>query len=404
MAVSPEWLSRISRWRDTMPRLLYHELGRIAFDGFVTRDQLRADQAARRRFAPMPPGTRWGAKWEYAWFRADIVLPKSAAGERIVLKTDLSGDESAIYINGLHAGACDIFHHELTLTAKARGGERFHVLIETYAGHGPRDPAGGGGPNPHGHVTVPEPLRTQAAVGVCSFGIWDEELYQLWIDTQTLYELMDRMAYKESLRVAAVTDALKEMTLVVDLELPRAEMMRTVRAGRALLRPLLEARNGSTSPFMHAFGHAHIDVAWLWPLRETESKCTRTFATQLALMKEYPEYKFLQSQPHLYWMMKQRYPELYADIKKAVTKGPWIADGGMWVEADSNVSGGESLIRQFLHGKRFFQEEFGVAHGPRPSAGRDCRDLRRRSGAHAGGDPELCDSHRPRVYPGGRVS
>lgn len=308
----------------------------------------------------MPPGTRWGAKWEYAWFRADIVLPKSAAGERIVLKTDLSGNESAVYINGRPAGARDNFHHELTLAAKARGGETFHVLIEAYAGHGPHDPAGGGGPNPHGHITVPEPPRTQAAVGVCSFGIWEEELYQLWIDTQTLYELMETMADQDSLRVAAIADALQEMTLVVDLELPRAEMMKTVRAGRAVLRPLLAARNGSTTPFMHAFGHAHIDVAWLWPLRETESKCTRTFATQLAMMKEYPEYKFLQSQPHLYWMMKQRYPALYALIRKAVKKGQWIPDGAMWVEADSNMSGGESLVRQFIHGKRFFREEFGV--------------------------------------------
>ncbi len=343
-----------------MPRLFYRELGRVTFEGFVTRDQLRADQAKRRRFVPMPPGTRWGAKWEYAWFRADIVLPKPAAGECIVLKTDLSGNESAVYINGLPAGARDQFHHELTLAAKARGGERFHVLIEAYAGHGPQDPAGGGGPNPHGHITVPEPPRTQATVGVCSFGIWEEDLYQLWIDTQTLYELMDEMADKESLRVAAITDALKEMTLVVDLELPRTEMMKTVRAGRALLRPLLAARNGSTTPIMHAFGHAHIDVAWLWPLRETESKCTRTFATQLAMMNDYPEYKFFQSQPHLYWMMKQRYPALYALIRKAVKKGQWIPDGAMWVEADSNLSGGESLVRQFIHGKRFFKDEFGV--------------------------------------------
>ena len=360
MAITPEWLSRINRWREVMPRLFYRELGRVAFDGFITREQLRSDQVERRRFSPMPPGTRWGAKWEYGWFRADIVLPRSAAGERIVLKTDLSGNESAVYINGLHAGARDNYHHELTLAAKARGGERFHVLIETYAGHGPYEGSGGGGPNPHGRMTVPEPPRTQAVVGVCSFGMWEEELYQLWIDTQTLYELMDKMADKDSLRVAAITDALKEMTLVVDLELPRAEMMKTVRAGRALLRPLLEARNGSTSPFMHAFGHAHIDVAWLWPLRETEAKCTRTFATQLAMMKEYPEYKFLQSQPHLYWMMKQRYPALYGLIRKAVKKGQWIPDGGMWVEADSNMSGGESLVRQFIHGKRFFKEEFGV--------------------------------------------
>jgi alpha-mannosidase len=77
-------------------------------------------------------------------------------------------------------------------------------------------------------------------------------------------------------------------------------------------------------------------------------------------MEEYPEYKFLQSQCHLYWMMKNHYPKLYARIKESVRKGQWIPDGGMWVEPDTNVTGGESLIRQFIHGKRFFKEEFGI--------------------------------------------
>ena len=118
--------------------------------------------------------------------------------------------------------------------------------------------------------------------------------------------------------------------------------------------------NGSTAPTLFAFGHAHLDVAWLWPLAETQRKAARTFSNQLALMEEYPEYKFLQSQPHLYYMVRAAYPELYRRIKQAVKRGQLIADGGMWVEADTNLSGGESLIRQFLHGKRFFREEFGV--------------------------------------------
>ena len=358
MSLTPEWLNRINNWRRTMPRLFYRELGHVAFDGFATKEQLTVAQAERQRFRPMPAGTHWGAKWEYAWFRATIALPASAAGERVVLKTNLCSDEAAVYINGVHAGARDYFHQEVTLAKNARGGETFRVMLEAYAGHGPREC--GGGPCPDGQETVPEPGPAQAKVGVCSFGIWEEDVYQLWLDTQTLFELMEKMADRESLRVAAIEDALKEMTLVVDLELPRAEMLKTVRAGRALLRPLLDARNGSTTPFMHAFGHSHIDVAWLWPLRETEAKCTRTFGTQLALMDEYPEYKFLQSQAHLYWMMKKRYPKLYARIKKAVAKGQWIADGGMWVEADTNVTGGESLIRQFIHGKRFYKQEFGV--------------------------------------------
>ncbi len=357
MVLNPEWRQRISHWINTMPRLFYAELGSVEFEGFTTMDQLTAEQAVKRQFKHMPPGTEWGAKWEYAWFRAKVAVPGSAAGRRIVLKTDSWPNESAVYVDGINAGANDHFHRYLTLARKAKGGEKFDVLIEAYAGHGPL--VCGGGPCPDGVETVPEPPPMQTKAGCCSFGIWFEEVYQLWLDAETLFQLRECIADKESLRVAEIDDALKEMTLVVDLELPREEMMETVRRGRAVLKPLLDAKNGSTAPFMHCFGHSHIDVAWLWPLRETESKCARTFGTQLALMEEYPEFKFLQSQCHLYWMVKNHYPKLYARIKEAAKNGQWIPDGGMWVESDTNVTSGESLIRQFIHGKRFYKEEFG---------------------------------------------
>ncbi|MDH7570868.1 MAG: glycoside hydrolase family 38 C-terminal domain-containing protein, partial [Armatimonadota bacterium] len=104
----------------------------------------------------------------------------------------------------------------------------------------------------------------------------------------------------------------------------------------------------------------HIDVAWLWPLRETVRKCSRTFATALRYMQKYPEYRFGQSQPQLYAFTREHYPALYQRIKEAVQAGRWEPVGAMWVEADCNIPSGESLVRQVLHGKRFFMEEFGV--------------------------------------------
>ncbi|MBC7316930.1 MAG: alpha-mannosidase, partial [Chloroflexi bacterium] len=204
-----------------------------------------------------------------------------------------------------------------------------------------------------------EPGPTQAVVGQSTYGIWDEEVYQLWVDVETLFHTRNGLD-ADSLRVSEIDQGLREFTTIVDLEAPREEFLQTVRAACLRLKPLLECVNGSTAPTMFMFGHSHIDVAWLWPLAETERKCARTFATQLALMEEYPEYRFLQSQAHLYWMTKNRYPEIYERIKRAVARGQWIPEGGMWVEADTNISGGESLIRQFIHGKRFFKEEFGV--------------------------------------------
>jgi alpha-mannosidase len=123
---------------------------------------------------------------------------------------------------------------------------------------------------------------------------------------------------------------------------------------------MLKKKNGDTTPKLVGFGHAHIDVAWLWPLAETERKCVRTFSTQLALMERYPEYRFFQSQPHLYKMVKEKYPDLYRKIQQAVARGQWIVNGAAWVEPDTNLSGGESLIRQLVHGKRFFKDTFDI--------------------------------------------
>jgi alpha-mannosidase len=108
-----------------------------------------------------------------------------------------------------------------------------------------------------------------------------------------------------------------------------------------------------------AVGHAHIDTAWEWPLREAKRKVARSWSTQLALMDEYPDYVFAASQPVQYQWMMESYPSIYERIKEKVAAGQWEPVGAMWVEADCNLPSGESLVRQLLHGKRFFMREFG---------------------------------------------
>jgi len=356
MALTLEWRERIERWIKTLEKLPYERLEAVELRAFFTPGQLRADQAARGPFRAIRPGTKWGRKWEYGWFSGAVRVPEAARGRRVVLRADLGG-ETSVYLDGEAAGGLDRFHTEITLAQSARPGTGFRVLMEAYAGHGAQ--VCSPGPVPHGVETVPEPPAAQTTFKGAEIGIWDEDAYQLWIDMRTLFELRESLD-PESLRVAEIDAGLREATLLADLELPRGEMAATFRAARRRLKPLLDCRNGSTAPAMYCFGHSHIDVAWLWPLRETESKCTRTFGTQLALMKEYPEFRFLQSQPHLYWMVKKHYPKLYARVRQAVRCGQIIPEGAMWVEADTNITGGESLIRQLVHGKRFMREEFGV--------------------------------------------
>lgn len=356
MSLNDEWLNRIDIWRNELPKYFYRQLGRIELSGFITKEQLTVGEALQHSFQAMPAGKKWGAKWEYGWFKGQVSLPGEAGGRRIVMRLN-TGGESAVYVNGQNAGAVDREHTEITLSGNGVPGERYQITIESYAGHGPGIKHVG--PVSPGKVTVPEPGPVQAEVGESSFGSWEEAIYQLWLDVDTLYKLRQHLD-QNSLRVTEIDQGLKDFTRIVDFESPYEQMLDAVGRCRKKLQPLLECTNGSTAPTLFAFGHSHIDMAWLWPLTETERKCTRTLGTQLALLEEYPEYKYLQSQPQLYAMMKAHYPELYTRVKEMVKQGRMIPDGGMWVEADTNLSSGESLIRQFIHGKKFFRDEFGV--------------------------------------------
>ncbi|MHB1318346.1 MAG: alpha-mannosidase [Anaerolineae bacterium] len=356
MSLNLEWRHRLDNWRKVLSGQFFTPLGSIEWSGFVTDESLSLAEAVGRGQWPMPEGTRWGAKWECGWFSGQLTSPLEAEGRRLVLAVNV-GAESSVYVDGVAAGGIDRQHRHITLARKAAPGQVYGIWVEAYAGHGARVTASG--PFPLGVESVPEPPSTQAVVGNTAYGIWEEDLYQLWIDVETLTRLRDSID-PESLRVSEIDRGLKDFTLIYDPELPYDEMLASAREARRRLAPLLKAHNGDTAPELFLFGHAHIDVAWLWHLEETERKCVRTFGTQLALMDEYPDFKFLQSQPHLYWWMKERHPEIYARIKDAVARGQWIVDGGMWVEADTNLSGGESLIRQFLYGKRFIKDEFGV--------------------------------------------
>ena len=128
-----EWNNRLERWRAELKNQLYRPLGPIEVSGFITLEHLTPQQALRRKFKPMPVGTVWGAQWEYAWFRTQITVPKSAAGERIIAYPAYY--ESVAFVNGTKA--CMTGRNQpLLLTRRAKAGEKFNILFESYAGHG----------------------------------------------------------------------------------------------------------------------------------------------------------------------------------------------------------------------------------------------------------------------------
>ena len=366
---SPEWKGRVDHWLNTLKNDFYESLGEISWEAFETTEHLSLEEAVKGAFRAVETGFTWGHTWEYCWFRGNIVLPEGAKGERIVMDLKPAG-ESTLFVNGKAFGTyralwVDEKYHFIednVLTACAKGGESFDILMETYAGHYyPESPLGGcaTGPVLPGLYKDPFVEGERRKLGKCTYGIWNEAAYQLFMDVDTLYKLLP-MLDETSLRAAKIVKALEKFTLIVDFEQTREKRIASYLEAREALRPVMEAKNGSTAPAFYAVGNAHLDLAWLWPMAETHRKTARTFAAQLRLIEEYPEYKFIQSQPASYEMCRKYYPELFERIKEAIKGGQWIADGAMWIEPDTNMAGGEALIRQLMHGKRYYKDELGV--------------------------------------------
>ncbi|MBQ6517776.1 MAG: alpha-mannosidase [Anaerolineaceae bacterium] len=365
-----EWRGRLDHWIDTLKKDFYHPLGPITVEAALTMEQLTPEQAGKLTFVPMEPGTAWGHTWEYCWLRGTVTLPPEAEGRLIVMDLN-TGGETTVFVDGKSFGTyrdhwVKIPHHYIEdnfLTVSGHSGESYDILLEAYAGHYyPQSEALGNcatGPVLPGTYTDPKANTPRAVLGQLSYGIWNEDAYQLFMDLETLRLLIDQVD-PESLRADKLAAALEQATLTADFEQSFEDRIRSYRSAREVLKGALSAVNGTTAPQFYAIGNAHLDLAWLWPMEETHRKTSRTFAAQLRLIEEYPEYKFIQSQPAGYVMCREHYPELYERIKEAAKKGQWIAEGAMWVEPDTNMTGGESLVRQLIHGKRFFREEFGI--------------------------------------------
>ena len=364
-----EWRDRIGHWVRTLKDDFYQPLGEIQWEAFRTNEQLSLGEAKKEQFVSVKPGFTWGNTYEYCWMKGHIQLSEEAEGKRIVMNLKPDG-EATLFVNDKAFGTYRASwvnepHHYIVdnvLSRCAKGDEQFDIMMEVYAGHYyPEAPTGGcaTGPVLPGSYTDPLEEGKRRTLGRCTYGIWNEDAYQLFMDVDTLGRLLEVLD-KTSLRAAKIAKALEQFTLIVDFEQERDARIESYKKAREALKPVLEAENGSTMPVFYAVGNAHLDLAWLWPIAETGRKTARTFAAQLRLIEEYPEYKFIQSQPAEYEMCRKLYPELFERIKAAVKKGQWIAEGAMWVEPDTNMASGEALIRQLLYGKQYYKDVFDV--------------------------------------------
>ncbi|MCX7012691.1 MAG: alpha-mannosidase [Candidatus Sumerlaeota bacterium] len=308
---------------------------------FETYDHLSIDEAMRHKgWRRRKVGWQWGRKWWTAWFRLRFTIPRAWAGKAVALRF-AAGGEAAVFHKGAPLQGLDVNRDEVRLAEKARGGEEFELYIENSA-------CGQFGSFQKNTLARAEICTVNPAVWKC------------WHTLSFLRQLAVQLP-EESPRRRRLIRAVNRAVDAFDYN--HTDEKTLDHSALAALAEVLEVSNTPAEPSIptaHLIGNSHIDVAWLWPLRETIRKCSRTFSTVIKYMEEYPDYRFAQSQAQLYAFTKERYPALYEKIKRRVRQGRWTPVGGQWVEADCNLAGGESLVRQFLYGQMFFEQEFGI--------------------------------------------
>ncbi|MGW0144032.1 alpha-mannosidase [Streptomyces sp. NPDC004822] len=320
------------------------------------------EEAAAAPYTPFATGTPWGPPWGTTWFRMRGQVPAEWAGRRVEAVIDLGfvGDwpgnqaEGLVHLaDGRPLKAVNPLNQYVPVGNPVAGGEDVHYLVE--AASNPDILADGfAHPTPLGDVLTAgdRPLYTFRRADLA---VLDEEVWHLDLDLAVLRELMVHLGEHEPRR-HEILHALDRAMDTLDLD----DVSGSAPAVREVLAPVLAKPAHASAHTISGVGHAHIDSAWLWPIRETKRKTSRTFSNVTSLADEYEEFVFACSQAQQYEWVRDHYPHVWARIQESVKKGQWAPVGGMWVEADGNLPGGEALARQLIHGKRFFIEHFGV--------------------------------------------
>ncbi|HLK61688.1 MAG TPA: alpha-mannosidase [Chthonomonadaceae bacterium] len=300
-------------------------------------------ESARYAYTPVEPGFAWGPVWSDAWFRFTGTVPETWQGKLVVARIDC-GAESILWEGDDPVRGLDSNHGDVMLYRPALGVERVELYVQ----------ATGMNPQVSVHGRPQEPSPTPFTFQHATLAIFDPALFGLYFDVNVAFGVMQQQP-PDSPRYGQLLYALNEVVNFYAADDPA-----TIAACRQRLADTYEAPAHASAHRISAIGHAHMDTAWLWPIERTQYKCLHTFSTVTKYMDVYPEYKFLCSQPAQYEWVKAMAPKLYARIQERVKGGQWEVAGSMWVEPDCNVISGESLIRQILHGKNFYLDEFGM--------------------------------------------
>jgi len=342
---------RIEQYLFFLKQNRYREISPLNFETFQTMETYRSppENSGWEKIST-PYG--YGKPWHCSWFRASFNTP--AQNNYPLYLRVVPNADSLVFIDGKPAGAFNPVHKKVMVKPDGKS----HTLhIESYAGH---------------YYPGTMPFQNRQVILTLGRHIDDypnifaggalveriEPVYALYYDVLCLFNLAKTLD-DNSLRKAKIISGVYDALMDIHYSSTGTVLEEEAQTARKKILPLLEAKNGSTVPEIHLIGHAHIDHAWLWHIGETERKIARTYINMAKLAEEYPEFVFIQTQSAQLEIVKREYPDIFEAVKESYRKGNWEPNGGMWVEADCNITGSESLVRQFLVGKKAAKEMLG---------------------------------------------
>ncbi|MBA3906210.1 MAG: alpha-mannosidase, partial [Pseudonocardiales bacterium] len=334
-------------------------------------------EAVAQEYLPFARGEAWGRPWSTVWFHVTGSVPAEWSDAELVVDLGFTGSspgfqaEGTVYsADGVVLGGLEPRRRAVPLVGVGRGlqqgdtaatgSEECHPAatpVDLYVEAAANPDVGGG------WTWAPTPLGDAATAGDgllyrlnrVDLANLDVDVWALAQDIWTLSGLVEALP-GDLPRRAEVLRALEQAVDAVDPD----DVAATAAAGRAALADVQTKPAYASAHRVYAVGHAHIDSAWLWPVRETVRKVTRTFANALQLMDHDDGFVFAASSAQQYAWMRDHQPELFARIRKRAAEGRFVPVGGMWVESDTNMPGGEAMARQFVLGAGFFRDELGV--------------------------------------------
>jgi alpha-mannosidase len=317
-------------------------------------------EALQAQYEPAAAGLVWGPAWGTSWFHLTGTVPAGWAGHAVEAVVDLGfaldrpgfSAEALVHrpdgtaVKGLHP-----LNTWIRVADRAEGGEPVEFYVEAAAN--PEILDRGASPLGDRLTAGEQPLYQVRRV---ELAVFDAQVWELARDVEVLAGLMHTLDVGDPRR----WNLLRALERALDRALDLRDVAGTAAAARAVLAPQLAMPATASAHRVSAVGHAHIDSAWLWPLRETVRKVARTVANVTALMDEHPDFVFAMSSAQQWAWMAEHRPDVWERMKEKLASGQLVPVGGMWVESDTNMPGGEALARQFVHGKRFFLDRFGI--------------------------------------------